>query len=273
MISPPPDDRPVDETPEAGLQRQPPRRWLTCLALLIAAAGVILLIIGNLMPAYTDWAAAERVRSGLECERGIVNTDKDQRCDSELWYRSMDSLRTSKWNLVDSGAGLLLSGLTMGVFFWWRGRQPRRLWLTPKSILSILALAALCWLVQIPAYALYFITGMTRGYYPHWADTIIIPMAASERIVLALFLPYMAIWLVFVVGARLPVSLFSTAPGRPLVNALWTGASALLIVPLVLVLIWAVLEGPTLMVPSLWLTLWLMLCARASALSRHRPAK
>jgi hypothetical protein len=265
-------ERPI-ETSKADVQRQFPRRWLTYVTLLIAAAGLMILIIGTLMPAYTDSEPAERIRLGLECERGIPNTDKDRRCDSQLWHRSMNSLRTSKWSLVDGGAGLLLSGLTTCVFFWWRGRKPRRLWLTPKSTLSILALAGLCWLVQIPAYALHFITEMTRGYYPHWADTIAIPMIESESILLGLFLPYMAIWLAFVVGARLPVSLFSTVPGRPLVNVFWTGASALLMVPIVLVLIGAVLEGPTVMVPFLWLTLWLALCARAAALARHRPTR
>ncbi len=261
------------EVREANVQGQLPRRWLTCLALLIAAAGLMLLAIGCLMPAYTDSEAAEQIRLGLECEPGILNANEDRQCDSQLWRRSMNALRTSKWSLVDSGAGLLLSGLTTCVFFWWRGRKPSRLWLTPKSTLSILALAGLCWLVQIPAYALHFITEMTRGYHPHWADTIAIPVIESESILLGLFLPYMAIWLVFVVGARLPVSLFSTAPGRPLVNAFWTGASALLIVPIALVLIGAVLEGPTLMVPFLWLTLWLTLCARAAALTRHRRAQ
>jgi hypothetical protein len=265
-------ERPI-ETREAGVQGQFPRRWLICFTLLIAAAGVMLLVVGLLMPAYTDSEAAERIRLGLECESGIPNTDKDRQCDSQLWHRAMNSLRTGKWSLVDSGAGLLLSGLTMSVFLWWRGRQPRRLWLTPKSTLSILALAALCWLVQIPAYALHFITEMTRGYHPHWADTIAIPMIESESILLGLFLPYMAIWLVFVVGARLPVSLFATAPARPLVNAFWTVATALLLVPIVLVLVGAVLGGPTLMVPFLWLTLWLALCARAAALTRHRRAQ
>src|SRR6266545_2764208 len=107
--------RPI-ETSKADVQRQFPRRWLTYVTLLIAAAGLMILIIGMLMPAYTDSEPAERIRLGLECERGIPNTDKDRRCDSQLWHRSMNSLRTSKWSLVDGGAGLLLSGLTTCVF-------------------------------------------------------------------------------------------------------------------------------------------------------------
>jgi len=42
-------------------------------------------------------------------------------------------------------------------------------------------------------------------------------------------------------------------------------------VPVGLVLVGAILEGPIVMVPFLWLTLWLILCARAAALTRHRP--
>jgi hypothetical protein len=82
----------------------------------------------------------------------------------------------------------------------------------------------------------------------------------------------MAIWSLFVVGARLPVRIFSRLPGRPLVNAFWTGVTAVLFVLVAAVLVGAVLDGPVLMLPFLWLTLWLLLCARAAALTRHRPA-
>lgn len=223
------------------------------------------------MPAYTDPVVAERIRSGVECEPGIPNTNENLRCDNDLWYRSMNTLRTNKWSLVDVGDGLLASGLTLGVFFWWVRQKPWRQLLTPKSSLSIVGLAGLSWLMQIPAYGLFFMTELARGYYPHWADSIAIPMIQFQSILLWLFLPYMGIWLFFVVGARLPASVFSTVPGRPLLNAFWTGATALLLVPIGLVLIGAILEGPIVTVPFLWLTLWLTLCARAAALTRHRP--
>jgi hypothetical protein len=240
------------------------------LALFLLAAGLALMVIGSLLPAYTDPVAAERIRSGLECERGVANTNKDQQCDNRLWHRSMDALRTNKWSLVDSGAGVLASGLMAYAFLWWHRRKSWRQLSTPKSSWYILALAALAWLVQIPAYELHFLIELMRGYYPPWADSIAIPIYQFRSILLRMFLPYMAIWLFFVVGARLPVVVFSAIPGRPFANTFWTVASALLLVPVGLVLIGAILEGPIVMVPFLWLTLWLILCARAAALSRHQ---
>jgi hypothetical protein len=268
MISPLPMTEHSVEPREAGGLRLS-RHWLAYFALLLTAVGLMLVIIGYLMPAYTDPAAAERIRSGQECVRDIPNTNENLQCDNALWYRSMNALRTNKWSFVDGGEGLLLSGLTMCAFLWWRGRKPGRLWLTPKSSLSIVMLAAMCWLMQIPAYVLFFITEMTRGYNPHWADSIAIPISQFDSILLGSFLPYMAIWLFFVLGARLPVSMFSTVPGRPFVNAFWTGGASLLVVPIAIVQVGAILEGPTMMVPALWLTLWLALCARAAALTRH----
>jgi hypothetical protein len=223
------------------------------------------------MPAYTDPVAAERIRSGFECERDIPNNNENRQCDNNLWHLSMNALRTNKWSLVDGGGGLLASALTMFVFRWLSGQKSWRQWSTPKSSLSILALASLSWLMQIPAYDLMFIAELTRGYHPHWADSIAIPILETQSVVLRLFLPYIAIWPVFVVGARLPTSVFSTLPGRPLVNAFWTTATALLLLPIGLYLIGTILEGPIVMVPFLWLTLWLLLCARAAALTRHRP--
>jgi hypothetical protein len=206
----------------------------------------------------------------LECERGIPNKSENLRCDDELWHHSMSAVRTNKWNFVDGGGGLLASAVMIFVFFWWSGQKSWRQLVTPKSRLLLLALASLSWLIKIPAYELFFVTELMRGYHPHWADSIAIALSQTQGVVLRLFLPYIAIWLIFVVGARLPAPLFSSVPGRPLVNAFWTAAAALLLVPIGLCLIGAILDGPILMVPFLWLTLWLALCARAAAVSRHR---
>jgi hypothetical protein len=125
--------------------------------------------------------------------------------------------------------------------------------------------------MQIPAYFIFFVTEIERGYHPSWADSLAIPVMATEAFVRRLFLPYVAVWLIFVIGGRLPAPVFSKIPGRSVVGLVWTAAAALLFVPIVLCLIGAILEGPVLMVPFLWLTLWLTLCARAAALTRHLP--
>ncbi|MDX3968818.1 hypothetical protein ACSHT2_16020 [Bradyrhizobium sp. PUT101] len=250
-----------------------PRRYrLACLILSITTVGFLLIAIGIATPAYTDAAASERIRLGQECVPGVPNASPDRRCSDEDWYRSMNNLRTSKWGLVDAGAGLVASGVTMLGFMLWNRKKAWRELSTPKSI-WIVGLASAAWLLQIPAYDLLFMTELTRGYYPPWSDSVVIPMSQVQDILLWLFVPYLAIWLVFVVGSRLPAKVFSNASGRPLVNAFWTGVTALLFVPVALILIGAILDGPTMIVPLQWLVLWLLLCARSAALTRHKPAR
>ena len=58
-------------------------RWLGYLAVLSAVAGLMLLVTGYLMPAYTDSVAAERIRSGAECKRGVPNTNEDRQCETD----------------------------------------------------------------------------------------------------------------------------------------------------------------------------------------------
>lgn len=256
--------------PLACLRRLTPRSLLY-VALALAMVGTMLAAIGSFMPAYTDPTAAELIRSGSECERGVPNKNIDLQCDSDTWYRSMSSLRTTKWTLVDLGAGLLASAMSVLIFAWWSGRKTWKQLTTPKWRLSILALVSVIWLAQIPAFGLFFITELARGYHPWWADSLAIPLAGTLSGVLALYLPCTAVWLFFVVGARLPAPVFSTVSGRPFVNVLWTAAAVAMFVPITLYLVTAVLSGVILMVPFLWLLLWLTLCARAAALSRHRP--
>jgi hypothetical protein len=208
-----------DTLKPAGSQSRLLRHWPICLALLVVAVGFLLVAIGASMPAYTDPVAADRIRSGLECRRGVPNPDVDRLCSNEIWHRSMNELRTIKWGLVDQGGAMLASGLTMCVFLCWSRRKSWRKWSTPRWNFSVLALAAVAWLIQIPAYDLFFITELTRDHLPHWADSISIPMLASHTNLFQWFLPYMAIWSLFVIGARLPARIFSNLPGRPLVNA------------------------------------------------------
>ena len=59
-------------------------------------------------------------------------------------------------------------------------------------------------------------TELARGYYPPWSDSVVIPMSQVQDILLWLFVPYLAIWLVFVVGSSLQC--FRSAAGQRLLD-------------------------------------------------------
>lgn len=226
------------------------------------------------MPAYTDPIAVERIKIGSECEVAVPNPKKDESppCESTVWHRSMAGLRTYKWRLVDLGNGLMVSVLTLFVFAKWHARKSGRAVGTPKRAVSIVVLAMVSWLAIIPASTMLYFVELRRDYYPWWADSIAIPIFETGVVVLVLLLPYIALWSIFVVGARLPAPILLTVPGRPFVNIGWTAATVLLLFfPAIFGLVITILDGPILMVPFLWLTFWLAMCARAAALSRHLP--
>jgi len=249
-------------------------RWLRSLDyifLFVFLAGAILIVVGLFMPPYSDPIAIEKIRSGLECEIGVPNLKSGEMppCESDVWHRSMDGLRTHKWRLIDFGGGLMASAITLFGFVKWHARQSRSMVCTPKRSVTIVALASIVWLMQVPAHSLYYFVEFSRDCCPWWADSLSIPIVDTAQGVLVLLLPWIGLWLVFVAGARLPAPVFLTVPGRPLVNFIWTGAAALLFVPIVINLLIAIIDGPVTMVPFLWFALWLVLCARAAALSRH----
>ena len=89
-------------------------RGLRRFPLWLSVAGLIFVAVGIVMPAYTDPGAAERIIAAVECEPGIPNPsipdeNHDYKCPNELWFRSMASLSTVKWNFVDGGGGLFVS--------------------------------------------------------------------------------------------------------------------------------------------------------------------
>lgn len=247
-------------------------RWLNYFFLLVFLLGTILIVAGLFMPAYTDPMAVDRIRSGQECEYGVPNKNEYHQCDSDVWHRSMNSLRTYKWRFVDLGNGLLVSAVTLFAFAKWQARKSGRAMLTPRRAVSIVTLATVAWLMIIPASTLLYFVELARDCCPWWADSASIPIFITGEVVLTLLLPYVALWLIFVLGGRLPVPIFLTVPGRPFVNIVWTGAAVMLLcLPSAYGLVVAIIDGPILMVPFLWLTLWLAICARAAALSRHLP--
>ena len=248
------------------------QHWVLGLALIFGLAGGIGLTAGALKPAYTDSAAAIRILAGAECEIGVPNPNPDGQCESAVWHKSMNSLRTYKWFFVDLGAGLLVTALSYVAFAIWIGGKTGRELTTPKNVSSILGLVALVWFAQLPAFAIFFIADVTqRDCCPWWADSVGIPLMGTAFGVITFSVPYLMIWAPLVIGAKLPVRIDYSVANRPGVNALWTIVAGILGLAVAAYLVAAIFGGLTLMVPFLWLSLWLVLCARAAALSRHTP--
>jgi hypothetical protein len=254
----------------------PMRRWILSVASVLALIGFVLVAIGSMMPAYSEPKAAQLIFSGAECVVGVPNPDPGLVCADDVWTRSMASLQTGKWRYLDAGMGLLASALTLVVFGWYCRRVGWEAWAdlkTPRRAGTFVILASICWFVQIPAQLVsLFVAFTTRDCCPWWADSMIIPMVEIPMVGVALFFPYLAIWvclwLGFLFRSRLPAPFFLIVPERKAVTILWTVATLVLAAPLMLYLGYTVLNGPTLMVPFLWLSLWLVLCLRAAALSR-----
>jgi hypothetical protein len=214
----------------------PMQRWIFSLAKVLAFAGVVLVAIGTAVPAYKDPKAAQLIFSGAECEVGVPNRNENLHCDSVVWQRSMESLRTSKWLIVDVGMGFLASALSFALFGAYCRRAGIKSWTdlrTPKSSATIVVLAGISWFAQIPAYLILIVVELAfRDCCPWWADSVAIPIFEIPRLVGALFFPYMAIWLfiwgVFLFKSRLPASILLTVPGSPMSDILWTTAALLL---------------------------------------------
>lgn len=251
-----------------------PHRWLLCIALLLAVIGGSLLTVGILKPAYVDHIAAERLISGIDCDLENNAPDGSRgNCNGKSWYQSMNALRTNKWPFVDAGRGLLLSALSLFIFAQWMRRKNWGEMVTPGRI-TILVLASLGWLMQMPALTLHLMEDLSRDCCPHWADSLGVSLMGILFGVLAGFLPCIAVWSMFVVGARLPAPVFSQLRRWPFLNIFWSSAAALLLcIPIAVYLVAAIFGGPVLMVPVLWLMLWLSLCARSAALTRHHSTR
>lgn len=244
------------------------------LCLLLAAAGLLLVSAGASMAEFTDAERAQAVLHG-DCPSD-PRAAGDVGC-GERWHRQTDELRTSKWLLYDSGRGLVAASVTMlvgiGLARLWDFRRWTRL-RTPSSKLLILAVGAVIWIAQGAVLVTRLHEEYDRFYFPPWADTIFIPIALGSAFNV-IMLPILIIvgWLVFLLRAQLPAGLWLWDRERPIRCAIWTLACA----GLALLLLWdltvTILYGSYLMVPLLLIGLYLILVARAAAVSRSSSAR
>jgi hypothetical protein len=244
---------------------------LMVFALGLASAGAILLWISSDMPVFTNSAVAERVWSGQECEPGVPNPNPPE-CDTETWVRSMRGLSTSKWDYHDIGSGLIASALTLLAFslcFHLRGERTLRSLRTPRHVGAVLAIFAASWLMQIPAFIFSRQIEIERRYGPPWADAQSMSTHIANFGVLVFLVPLTFLfWLIFFHRSRLPAPLWLTVPGRPWLTAFWTLVAALPFALFAGYLVAAHISN-TALVPIGWVGIWVVLCGRAAALSRH----
>lgn len=239
---------------------------LTAIWIGLVATGLVLVVWAAATPEYIDAARANELRSILAPGS---QEERDQ------WFRDMAALRTNKWPLHDAGCGLATLGISvLAVISWFglRDIQNFRRMSTPQSGWRFLLLGSVIWLAFLPVMAFAVIEDVTRGYAPHWADSIGIPLAGIGASILVPW-PFLVLigWLVFLWGASLPVPLWIWNKQRKWQSVFWTILCALLALPLSLMILLTAIYGPFLAIPLFIVGLYLVLAARAAAISRSMP--
>ena len=153
----------------------------TALALLIT--GLAMLAYAMALPPYTDENAFQRKYGDMK------------EGDSAAFYALRNEMLTPKYKLQDYGVStLLLSGLVA---------LRRRIWqmTTPRSTLPIVAAALLAPILAAAAFVFDLFQGQDRGDFPHWADSLGIPLMGLPGLFL-LALTWSVAHLTFLAGVR-----------------------------------------------------------------------
>jgi hypothetical protein len=248
----------------SGVRRRPLDAYLP--PLFLVALGALVITFGESMPAYTDpgW------------QRRFADVDftavKDFDSLTTEWYAAKLEVETPRNRLVDLGMGFIALGVGFALLFALthvRSFRDIGSLRSPSTRYSFLALSAVVWLSFIPAEWNWLGYALSRGDYPHWADSIGIPMYAVQT-----FgqngLPVVLVGVLITLrGTTLPVKLWS----RPILGRAYVVNIALIIAGILalLVLLSGVVSQPFL-VPSALFTLYLLLSGRAAAAVRGRRA-
>jgi hypothetical protein len=232
--------------------------------LFLVALGALLTSSGASMPAYTDpnWQ-----RRFADVDFAAVENFDSLTAE---WYTAKAEVETSRNRLLDLGMGFVAFGVGLVLLFALarvRSFGDLGSLQSPATRYGFLALAAVAWLSFIPAEWYWLGYTLNRGDYPHWADSIGIPMNAV-KIFGQIGLPVVLLGVVVTLrGTVLPVRLWS----RPILGRSYVVNIVLIIAGILalLVLLSGVVSQPFL-VPSSLFTLYLLLCGRAAAAVRGR---
>lgn len=149
----------------------------TAVALVILGA----IIVGSsaFMPAYTDEAAYQREYMSLSPGQ------------NEEYWALRDKMLTQKYKLQDYGGTVIVLGLTALLFV----REKRIKVVAPKSRAVLVGIAVAAPFVSVAAFVFDLFQGAGRGEFPHWADSLGIPLMGAPFLFVSL-----AVWAAAHVG-------------------------------------------------------------------------
>jgi hypothetical protein len=230
------------------------------------SVGIFLFLIGFVLmalsfgyPRYTD---AEAVRKLNNAEPTGATPAQEIR----NYYREIAKYQTPKNRLFDLSTGLMFLALSWAGWLWFcrvRRFADFREIETPKSKQVVFLLANIAWLLLIPAGFVYYARTMIRGDYPWFADSIAIPIFGTTISCLILLVFINLFWNFVLKNAVLPNKLWVRPRGHRTQYWVWLAVICLLMLFPVYSLIDAVKSGDILAVPSYFLGIHLLLCARA----------
>jgi len=229
--------------------------------------GTVFLIAGFQTPEFRDAAAAQDV---LWRDYSWFETRAERLAFASAWHQDMNALRTWKWAYFNFASGLYALGaslLTTAYLFRFRTWGNLGDCATPRSRTSIVALVTLAWCGWLLAQTMLLFQDHERHYFPHWADTLIIPLSGIAILgalgyPILLLLTCSALW-----RARLPVALSISNGQHRWRSRIAATIASLVIVFAILSVAEAFAYGHWLFVPVMALWIYCALALRAAATS------
>ena len=181
--------------------------------LMLGIIGIIILGYSISMEPYTN--REEFLRKTIQLDRGM---------DTEF-YNIRDEMLTPKYRLQDTGITLILFSIFLGTFVKFHDGK----FLSPKTKRSLIGIAIFLPFLTVAGYIFDIFQGMSRDEFPHWADSIGIPLMSTPFILCLLI-----IWAIFHLAyiknyKKLPLSVAFTRKLNPwlLIVSILTAISTL----------------------------------------------
>lgn len=138
---------------------------------------VILLLVGAILMGYA-YSLAQYKDEALFMERYMALSDGQ----SNEYWKLREEMLTPKFQLQDYGGTLV--ALSIGVLL--VSRKGWRQLRSPKSRVTLFGLAFAAPLLTAGAYVFDLMQGFSRGDFPHWADSMAIPLMGVPALLLVL---------------------------------------------------------------------------------------